>query len=116
MGQEGGQGTGAPVDRAVAAQHQVGRAEGREGGGQRPGQAALVLGQLAHVAVAVALVAGRDPDDGGTEGGHLAQHGSTDAGPAQTATTRPPGLGDAEGVLEGGGVGRGEPDARAGPG
>ena len=87
VGQEGGQGAGAPVDRAVAAHHQVGGPERGDGGGQRAGQVALVVGQLGHVAVAVALVARRDPHDGDTESGHLAEH-RVDR--ARARRTRPP--------------------------
>ena len=65
-GQVGGQGSGAPIDRSIAAHHQLGKAEGGDGGGQRPGQAALVLGQFGHVAMAVSLITEGHADHGDT--------------------------------------------------
>ncbi len=112
MGQVGGEGAGAAVDRPVAAQHQVGAAEGHEGGDQGPGQAALVLAQLAQVAVPVALVAERDPDDVHAEGGDVAQDGLDRRGSgADGHHPTGPGLRQPQGVLECGGVGRRQPDA-----
>jgi hypothetical protein len=69
----------------------------------------FVLGQLGDVPVAVALVVGRDPHHVHSEGGHVAEHG-LDGTRADRDGQDPagPGVGQPQGMLEGGGIGGGE--------
>ena len=76
-----------------------------------------LVGGFGLALLPVGLVVGGDPDDGHAQGGHLVEHrvdgpGSHRDGRHPTA----PCLGGPEGVLEGGGVGGGEPHAQPVPG
>ncbi len=107
-----GEGTGAPIDRAVAADHQRGSTPWPDGGGQRAGQLVLVGSQFPCVPVLDPEVGRRDPQHRGAEGGHVAQY-RLDRGRPGGHGQQParPRVADAQRVLECGLVGGGEADA-----
>ncbi len=109
--EEGGKGPGSAVGRTIAAQHQVGPAEGGHGCRGGPCRGLFVTGQLGRMRPVLGVIGVGNPDHVDTECADLAEDLVTRVRPDRHGhhPTRP-GLGDAQCVLERCRIGRAQPD------